>query len=163
VLVLRREERLDESEVVAGRYLQQPGVALYGSDPPSDALNERRAVGRRREVLRERATQRRSEKRLRGLCGDEAIAIDRLYDHLFVDTLEGIPDGQDGNRPVETLPERCDEALDDRVGDERACRVMDDDDERADGDLEERCRNGRRTRWPSGDAGNDLGDGELFC
>ncbi len=74
---------------------------------PPTALDERRAVGRTREVARERPPQRRSEKRLRRLGRDEPGRGRRSPRPRHRGRASACPRrGSDGHGTVEPLPER---------------------------------------------------------
>ena len=104
--VLRgREQRLDERQIRRRRHLEESRVALCHRDPPSGALDERRAVGCLRKVARQRTPKSWREERLGRLRTDEIASLDRLHDDVAVDALDGVRDRKRRNDAVETLRE----------------------------------------------------------
>ncbi len=110
------------------RDLEQARISLDDPDPPAPALDERRAVGRSPSTSPAYAARSASATKACGVCtATIPLAIDRLDHHAAVDQLHRVGDRKAGHDAVVALGERREDALHDRVGDERARRVVHDD------------------------------------
>ena len=123
--------RLDELEVVARRHLEEPRVARDDRDPSARPLDERRAVGRAREVAGDapRAAGRRRTPAVSGprrARPRSSVSTTRLPSTRLTVSPSGSP-GRPRPRPPRAARARRSIT---RVVDERAGGVVDEHDER---------------------------------
>ena len=139
----------------ARRHLQQPRVTLDHGHAATLRLDERRAV-RRIAPTRDCVTEDRCDECLRRLNRAELVARERLDDGFLAHPFDRVRRGQPRDGSVPTLVQRCNQALDHRVGDQRPGGVVDEDHGCVVGHLRHADANGSCPRLAAADRGDHL-------
>ena len=90
------------------------------------------------------------------------MTVDGLQHGSVAHALQRVGDRSNGNRAVESLAERSEQALDHGMIEQRSRGVVNEHHERLLGHLGESCRDRLGSRGASGDAGDDLRRRELL-